>query len=158
MAAERVRRPKGCDAMPEALEIYSDQFSKYFIDREHDAIELRWLKTTKSMSEAQFREALLRLAAILGRENTPNVLIDVVHFSHESASDFPEWRETNVIPLYNAAGVKRFAFLLPPGSTNSAEMGVQPAVEGSARFPTGYFTTPERAFTWFAEASPVNGR
>jgi hypothetical protein len=136
-----------------ATEIYRDQYSEYFDDPDHHVLELRWLDTTRMMSEAQFRAGLDRLATMLEERHTPNVIIDVVNFDHQSPDDFGAWREKNIIPRYNAAGVKKFAFVMPASSTYCTEMGVEPAVEGSARFPTGYFRTPEHAIAWFASGS-----
>jgi hypothetical protein len=135
------------------IDLYSDQFSKYFRHPQHATIELRWLEATKSMSEEQFREGLERLADLLEREHVPNVLIDVTNFAHQSPAEFLEWRETHIIPRYNKAGVQKFAFLLPPGATGTVDKGVSPAIERAATFPTGYFNSRELALSWLGEST-----
>ena len=39
------------------------------------------------------------------------------------------WRDANIIPRYNTAGVKRFAFLMPAGMP---AIGTPPSPEGPA--------------------------
>jgi hypothetical protein len=134
------------------IDLYSDPFSQCVRYDQPAMIELRWLKTTKSMTEEQFREGLERLSALLERERVPNVLIDATDFVHDPAPDFLEWRETRIIPRYNVAGVERFAFLLPPDAPGTVEKGAAPASEGTANFPTGYFSTRQRALSWLSSA------
>jgi hypothetical protein len=137
----------------EPLQLYRDEYSTYFRDRELNSVEQRWSAATKSMSEEQFRAGIERLADLLERERVPNVLIDMVNIVHEPAADFSDWRETNIIPRYNAAGVKKFAFLLPPSAGNTVEKGGGPAKEGSARFETGYFDSLDGVRKWFTTST-----
>ena len=58
-----------------------------------------------------------------------------------------EWRDANIVPRYNSAGVKAFAF-----HTGMPAIGSEPAVEGPARYPTGYFGRRGEAVAWIAES------
>lgn len=137
--------------METTVRLYSDQFSEYLHDARHSAIELRWTSATKSMTEEQFREDITRLAQMLESEKVRNALVDVTSFQHDNAPDFEDWRQANIIPRYNAAGVEKFAFILPAGAPGTVENGNAPAREGTATFATGYFTSRERAVAWFDE-------
>jgi hypothetical protein len=129
--------------------LYRDEFAEYFRDSNHAAIMQCWSQATASMTEEQFRSGVARLAELIEREKPHNVLVDVVAMAYQPRADFEEWRQTHIIPRYNAAGVRKFAFVLPGGATGLAENGVAPAPEGNARFPFGYFGSRERAFAWF---------
>lgn len=59
-----------------------------------------------------------------------------------------EWRDANIIPRYNAAGVQRFAFLMPDGMP---AIGAPPVHEGPAEYPTAYFGTRRDAFAWLTD-------
>jgi hypothetical protein len=130
-------------------ELYRDEFSTLSRVDEHRAIVLHWFPTTMTMSEAQFRVGLERLASTLEKERLPNVCIDVVKFGYKPQADFSAWRDKNIIPRYNAAGVKKFAFVVPAQSPHSVEHGVAPAAEPPGGFPTGYFNSAARADAWF---------
>ena len=147
---EKVKPPKRMSAMAKPVELFRDEFSTYYRDDMHKVIEQRWTSATKSMSEQQFREGVSRLAQLLQREHIHQVLVDVTEMKYRAADDFETWRQAEIIPKYNAAKVEKFAFLLPSEATATVENGTEPAREGVANFPTGYFTSRDRAFNWLA--------
>jgi hypothetical protein len=116
------------------------------------SLELRWLPATRDMSDDGFKEALLLLASEGERLRPAYMFIDSTEFFHRPGTGVLDWREEHVIPRYNAAGVKRFAFLVPEGTPNTVESGAEPAVEGHATFPTGWFATRERAYAWLTSS------
>ena len=130
--------------------LYSDRIALYLRNPGHRSIELKWLEEANAMSEQQFRAAIERLAGFMERERPPNVLVDMATLEFRPAEDFEQWRQANIIPRYNKAGVTKFAFILPAGATQTVEGGTAPSVEGSAQFQTGYFCTRDGALKWFA--------
>jgi hypothetical protein len=62
-------------------------------------------------------------------------------------SYYPEWktlelrwgqrRDEHIVPLYNEAGVKKFAFLVTDRMPGTVEKGADPVLDGPATFPTG---------------------
>ena len=137
--------------MVASVELFHDEFATYTRDDAHRLVEQRW--STKSMSEQQFRDRISKLAGFLEQTRVPNALVDMSEINHSPSGDFESWRQTNIIPRYNGAGVKKFAFILPASMTGTVENGTQPAVEGAAKFPTGYFHSRERALQWFEVSS-----
>ena len=114
-------------------------------------LELRWLPT--ELSDADFKETITLLAD-LGEQYKPRcIIIDATEFHHQFGPGVMEWRDENIIPRYGAAGVTKFAFLVNPGFPGTVESGGHPDAEGRATFPTGWFSTRERAYQWLAEAS-----
>ena len=114
-------------------------------------LELRWLAV--ELSDADFKETLTLLAD-LGEQYKPRfMIIDATEFHHQFGPGVMEWRDEKIIPRYGAAGVTKFAFLVNPGFPGTVESGGHPDAEGRATFPTGWFSTRERAYQWLAEAS-----
>jgi hypothetical protein len=103
------------------------------------------------MSDDGFKETLERFAAEGERARPGYMVIDATEFRHESGDGVLEWRDREIIPRYNTAGVKKFAFLWPVGTPGTVESGGTPKPEGSASFPTGWFTSRERAYQWLME-------
>ena len=130
--------------------LYKDAFAEYFRDSEHGAVVQRWSEATDSMTEEQFRHGVERLAELIEREHLPNAIVDVVKMRYRPAADFEEWRQANIIPRYNSAGIRKFAFIYPNGFTGTVENGVIPSPEGKATFPFGYFNAAGAAFAWLA--------
>ncbi|MFJ9369684.1 hypothetical protein ACIRRA_35445 [Nocardia sp. NPDC101769] len=113
-------------------------------------LELRWLPG--ELSDDDFKETLT-LFAQMGDQHKPRyMIVDAADFHHEFGPGVMGWRDRNIIPRYGAAGVTKFAFLVAPGVPGTVEAGAQPGVEDSASFPTGWFSTRERAYRWLAEA------
>ena len=126
-------------------QLYHDRFGDILYDDATGVLELRWLPETATMTDDDYMGWLERYAAAAEQHHVPFTLIDTLEFKHHPGAHTGPWREEHIIPQYNRAGVKKFAFLLPAGSAPQGE----PAPEGSAQFPTGYFDSREQIERWF---------
>jgi hypothetical protein len=136
------------------MDLHHDSFVTISRHPDQRALEMSWTDATASMTDDDFKNEMTRLAELCEREHEPNVLIDVTHFLHQPSEDVGTWRETNIVPRYNAAGVEKFAFLVPPSAPSTVEAGSTPQVEGVASYPTGYFGSREMLYAWFAGSLP----
>ena len=127
------------------VELERDRFAVYRLNQDTNAIELEWADDTASMTESEFRRGLSRLAGLAEAHPGMNLLVDVRRFGYRPADDNSAWRDANIVPRYNAARVRKMAFLLPAG----AAPGTPPAPEGPADFPTGWFDQPQVVEQWF---------
>lgn len=119
------------------------------IDRpDADMVELRWFDTTRDLDGDTFKRWLEGFAAAVEEAGRSGVLTDAIVFGMASDQMDGEWRDANIIPRYNRAGVKRFAFLMPAGMP---AIGAPSAPEGPADFPTAYFATRQDALIWLAD-------
>jgi hypothetical protein len=132
-----------------AKELYRDQFGIITHDPEHGMLELEWLEGSANMTDEDFMRSIERYAAFAREHRTPNMLVDVTRFRHTPGEHVAPWRDERIIPRYNAAGVKRFAFLVPQGAPGTVEAGSQPEKEPPGKFPTGYFEDRQRIHDWF---------
>ena len=114
-------------------------------------LELEWLDASESMTDDDFKRSMQRFAALAAEQSTPHMLVDVTKFRFTPGEGVPAWRDEHVIPAYNAAGVEKFAFLVPAGAPGTVEQGAAPAKEPPGQFPTGYFTDRARIVDWFSE-------
>ena len=134
-------------------QLYHDRFGAIMYDAAKQILELRWLAETEGMTDDQFRGWVERYASAAEQHHVPFALIDAQVFNHHPAADFLPWRDEHIIPQYNRAGIKKFAFLLAEGSAPNTE----PAPEGPALFPTGYFDSRERIERWLTGAEGAPG-
>jgi hypothetical protein len=126
-------------------QLIRDKFAVLFYDDARDILELRWLPETEAMTDDDFMRWLEQFAASAQEHRAPFLLIDTRAFQHHTGAHVWPWRDEHIIPRYNQAGVKKFAFLLPTGAATKTE----PMPEGPARFPTGYFESREQIDRWF---------
>jgi len=125
--------------------VYGDQWGD-ILDRPDDGcVEIRWFDTTDAMAAADFNAFLATYAGHVEACGRPGGLVDAVQFRMDMAQMDQGWRDAHIIPRYNAAGVKKFAFIMPAGMP---AIGSAPAPEGPADFPTGYFGRRADALTW----------
>lgn len=131
----------------QAKHVYEDEYGEIVDRPSNEMVEVRWFDSTSAMSKEEFQGWLTTFADHVGRLRRPRVLIDATNFKMNPAFMDGDWRDANIIPRYNAAGVTGFAFHMPEGMPM---IGQPPAPEGPARFPTAYFGSREEALEWLA--------
>lgn len=132
-------------AMTTVKALHSDRWGD-ILDRPHDAcVEIRWFDTTSEMSGDAFNTFLETYAGCVEACGRPGGLVDALQFKMDFAKMSVGWRDENIIPRYNAAGMKKFAFIMPSGMP---AIGSEPVPEGPANFPTGYFGSRGDALDW----------
>ena len=109
-------------------------------------LELRWHEDV-TMSDSGFMATLCLLAHRAEGLSPPAILIDATHFRHRFGDGVMEWRNQTVIPRYGAAGVRKFAFVMPSGFPR---IGAE-SVEGPAVFPTAWFASRSDALRWLSD-------
>lgn len=132
-----------------ATEFHRDDYGVIRHHSEDGILELEWLEASASMTDDDFKRSMQRYAELAGEHSTPYLLVDVRNFRHSMGKGVGAWRDEHVIPAYNAAGVRKFAFLLPAGAPGTVEEGNPPAPEPPGEFPTGYFTRRVSISEWF---------
>ena len=135
----------------ERVEVARNQWGVVLNHERWRTLELSWLPSTSEVSDEGFKETLELFAAEGERVKPTYMIIDATDFRHELGDGVLEWRDREIIPRYNSAGVRKFAFLWPEDTPGTVETGGTPKPEGSANFPTGWFTGREHAYRWLTE-------
>jgi hypothetical protein len=107
-------------------------------------LELRWLPTTATMTDAGFMATLCLFAWEAERSRPRGLLSDMVQFRHKLGAGMLAWRDAHIVPRYGAAGVRKFAFLMPAGFPDAGKE----AIDGSAVYPTRWFVERAEALSW----------
>ena len=128
------------------MELHKDRFSTIAHIPGHAAIELIWTTETAAMNNQDFKDALELFVGYAAEHSAPNLLVDLRPFRHNMTPELGKWRDEVIAPKYNAAGVKKFAYLI--GSVDSAN---RPSQNAGEDFVTGYFESTESGRSWFSE-------
>ena len=140
--------------MPEKV-VASDRWGQIIYYDDWNTLELKWLPTTKDATEAQARDTMTLFAAETEKRKPRFLIVDTTEFAHRWADDMMPWRNSEIIPRYNAGEVTKFAFITGEGVPfATVESGADPAPDGPAIFPTGWFKTRAAAYQWLA-ATPT---
>ena len=135
-------------AAQQPTQVASNDWGTLTYHPEWKTLELKWTPATQSMGDDGFRTTL-QLLADHGLELHPTfVIVDSTEFFHRLGEGALAWRDENIVPLYNRAGIQKFAFLAPEGMPGTVEKGGEPAPDGPATFPTGWFETRDRLYAW----------
>ena len=124
--------------------LYEDQYMQIFWDEQTRLIGIDWKEATSTMTDENFKTELTLFAQQVEDKKASRILIDVSKFRHRPNEEVGKWRMQNISPRYNAAGVRRFAFVMPASFSGA---GVQQA-EGPAVFPTRWFVDRDEAIRW----------
>jgi hypothetical protein len=125
-------------------QVHEDEFLRILWDETRRIISIDWKESTSVMTDDEFKTELTVFAQHVEEKKAPRILIDVSAFRHSMGDDVQQWRLKNISTRYNAAGVRRFAFLFAPHSQ------VTPGNQSSEgeRFLTQEFDNHEQAVAW----------
>jgi hypothetical protein len=132
------------------IEVFRDRFGVLLDDRVRGTLELQWLDGTTAMTDEDFKAWLTRFASEAERRRPPFLLIDMTRFGHRPGPGVAAWRDEHIIPGYNRAGVRKFAFIATTAGFGSSAVGSPPVPEPPGTFPTGYFLDRDQIEAWFA--------
>ena len=125
--------------------LYSNRWGDILERSGDNCVEIRWHDASSEMTEPDFQHFLEEYAECVEECGLPGGLIDTLQFKMDTSKLSPGWRDENIIPRYNEAGMKKFAFIMPEGMP---AVGAEPMPEGPATFPTGYFDKRADALAW----------
>src|SRR5215831_21069185 len=126
-------------------ELYENRFQLIIWDETNGIIGLDWKEATAHMTDDDMKRELDLFAGFVEKRQAPRILIDVTKFGYRMTPEVQQWWSDNILTRYNAAGVKRFAFLFAP------EIKITSAMNESAPgadFLTRSFNTRESAIKW----------
>jgi hypothetical protein len=131
--------------------VASDKWGQLIFYDEWNTLELKWQPSTKDASDGDIQKTMELLRAETENRKPSALILDATEFHQQWGEAMQEWSNENIIPGFNRAGVGKLAFIAGPGFPGpTVEKGAQPAPQAPANFPTGYFSTRERAYGWLA--------
>jgi hypothetical protein len=136
--------------VPEEI-VAQDEWGEVVFYDEWNSLELKWLPATADATDADVKATMEVFAEEAVNRHPRTLIVDTTEFHHVWGDGMMEWRDAEIIPRYNQAGVAKFAFIANPGYPGpTVEAGAAPAPDGPANFPTGWFKTRDAAYQWLA--------
>jgi hypothetical protein len=129
-------------------QLHEGNFFTILWDDTTGIIAIDWKESTAAMTDEDMKSELGLFASRVEENRASGILVDVTRFRHRMDPEFQQWRVQNISPRYSAAGVKRFAFLLPPDEDPPI---MNQSAEGEA-FLTRAFNSREQAIAWLKES------
>ena len=135
-------------------QLHQNTFHNILWDDQSHVIRLDWKEGTSSMTGEDFKKELTFFADQVEAKKAHGILVDVSQFRHKPGPDIEEWRLKNISGRYDAAGVRRFAFLFPESVATPPAMKSSPA----EKFETRAFNNVEEALAWLKGAAETQQR
>jgi hypothetical protein len=126
-------------------QLHDGQYLRILWDEKTRIIGIEWKETPSTMTSEEFKVDLMLFATHVEKKRAPSILVDVSKFRHKMEPQAQKWRVQNISTRYSTAGVKRFAFLFPPGAQ------IPPMMNQSApgeKFLTRAFDDVQQAEAW----------
>jgi len=129
-----------------AKELASNEWGIILQHERLELLELKWLSSTANMTDGSFMATLCLFVSEAEKARARRLFIDATDFRHRFGDGVMQWRDAHIIPRYGGAGVRKFAFQMPPGFPKA---GAEER-EGPAVFPTKWFVDRQAALDWLA--------
>ncbi|MEM9037813.1 MAG: STAS/SEC14 domain-containing protein [Actinomycetota bacterium] len=127
--------------------IHEDTYGSVIDYPDDDYLEVRWYDSSDAFTGETFSRRSALFADLVEQHGRSTVLIDAVQFGMNAEDMDVEWRDANVIPRLNDAGLRKIALVVP---ADVPPVGAPPAPDGPANFPTAFFATRAEARAWLA--------
>lgn len=114
---------------------------KFAYDPERAIVELVWADV--ALDEDEVKEMLVRFGEHATAYPRSALFVDARHFNFDWGPAMQDWRAAEVVPAYNLAGVRKFAFVF----SKEVPVGTPTRTEPDA-FETGAFHSREDAVRW----------
>jgi len=131
------------------MKVYENQFMALIYVEDPGILELNWKSATETMTPEDFKASLYVYGGFAIEKKVPCLMVDIHEFQFGGAmsEELTIWRDKQIFPKYNEAGVKRFAFW-----GDSAQLPPQdPPQSPYANFTTRFFFDKDTLNSSFKE-------
>jgi hypothetical protein len=135
------------------MEISRHQFYVFDLDPDASILSFIWTDKSVAMTDDDYKAAIREYARLMVKQRTRRALIDLRRFRYclGDAAGLGSWWENEIVPLYQQAGLEKFAFVLPAGEQPSPDEAPAQAAAGE-RFLTKHFGSQQAAISWLTAA------
>ncbi len=138
----------------EDVKVWKNAYVDFSVDAEAGIARAAWKADTEDMTEEEYKEIFLRIAALIGEHNVRSWLGDARAFRYPVTPDLQDWFGAAVLPGLMEGGLEKMAMLMPEEFI--AELSVEQSVEeimlqNGGKFTIQYFDSLMRAENWLAE-------
>jgi hypothetical protein len=135
------------------MEISRSPFYVFDFDEHASLISFIWTEKSAAMTVDDYKNAIRKYACLL-EHKVRRGLVNLRKFRYrvEEQDAGASWWADEIVPLYNQAGLERFAFVLPEGEQAPPDETPARAEEGE-KFLTKQFAAKQAAIAWLTADS-----
>jgi hypothetical protein len=99
--------------LPEEI-VARDHWGQIVFYDEWNSLKLTWLRSTVDATDADVQTTMELFAQEAVNRHPHTLIVDTTEFRHAWGEGTMQWREAEIIPRYNQAGVAKLAFIADP--------------------------------------------
>ena len=130
--------------------VYSGYFYDFALDETMNSLTFIWKPETKTLTDNDFKEALSNYGGYAFEYGVDSMIVDVRSFIPETGAPSAEvvgrWRSEVIVPRYNKAGIKKFAYLKTPDAPGPQVS--EPVRHEGETFTTAVFDAETKMLAW----------
>jgi hypothetical protein len=136
------------------MELSRSPFYVFDFDEHASLISFVWTEKSAAMTVDDYKNAIRKYARLVLEHRVRRSLVDLRKFRYrvEEQAAGVSWWVDEIVPLYNQAGLERFAFVLPEGEQAPSDETPATAEEGE-KFLTKQFALRQAAIAWLTADS-----
>jgi len=136
------------------MEVSRHAFYAFDLDEQASLLSFNWTEKSTGMTDDDYKQALREYAHLIVKHRARLALIDLRKFRYRlrDADGLRSWWANEIVPLYNQAGLEKFALVLPEGEQAPPDETPAKAEDGE-KFPTKQFDTKQAAISWLTADS-----
>ena len=108
--------------------------------KENDILTLCWKDYTSNFTDEDFKVEAIKFISVVKQQNCKKIIVDMRKFSYNLSGKLIEWRNENIITVYNKIRVERFAFISNKPTVNQDNP--------NNTFVTKSFSSEQKAKEW----------
>jgi hypothetical protein len=131
------------------MELFRHPFYAFVYDPRRKIISFNWTVETEQMQVHDYQEAIHNFAGFALGNSVRGLLVDLREFRYQPPASLGYWRDEAVSPRYVKAGVKKLAYIAPPGMLERMMSGTD-EYKNKRGFEEGYFGSEAEALSWLS--------
>jgi hypothetical protein len=134
------------------MEISRGSFHVFDFDEQASVMTFLWTEKSADMTVDDYKNAIRNYAGFVLKHRARRALIDLRKFHYQvDGKAVGSFWEDEIVPVYNRAGLEKFAFLLPESANVPADE-TPAAPESGEKFLTRQFASKPAALAWLTAA------
>ena len=135
------------------MEVSRRPFYVFDLDEHASLMSFVWTEKSVAMTVGDYKDAIREYARLVLEHRARRALVDLRKFRYVvDAHLLGSWWADEIVPLYNQAGLEKFAFVLPEGEQAPPDETPAKAQAGE-KFVTKQFGSEPAAISWLTADS-----